>query len=101
MGVPLLYTFKAQLKVFTISFLTRGSARSSLKEESTFSPQKSGIGKGEGNERFDRGVAAAGRSSGVMGDETAGLSSFGVELDATVAFLVGVHISGLEFASCS
>lgn len=63
--------------------------------------QKSGIGKGEGNERFDRGVAAAGRSSGVMGDETAGLSSFGVELDATVAFLVGVHISGLEFTSCS
>ena len=63
--------------------------------------QKSGIGKGEGNEHFDRGVAAAGRSSGVMGDETAGLSSFGVELDATVAFLVGVHISGLEFTSCS
>ena len=49
MGLPLLqYTFNEQLRVFTISFLTCGVTRFSFKTESTSSPQKSGIGKGEG-----------------------------------------------------
>ena len=70
------------------------------KKSRPFLPKNLGLGRVKEMSALT-GVAAAGRSSGVMGDETAGLSSFGVELDATVAFLIGVHISGLEFASCS
>ena len=54
-------------------------------------------GHGEGKELFDSGVdgvAAACRSTGVIGDETAGLSSLGASrIRCNCCFLIGVQIS--------
>ena len=62
-------------------------------------------GHGEGKELFDSGVdgvAAACRSTGVTGIETAGLLFLGAcRIRCNCCFLIGVQILRLELPSCS